>query len=143
MTLTLNPSVEHGDTGIRVSYTPGTQPIQDAIGNDALGLSSQSVTNTTGTPNTAPEITSPSSFDARENQAMVRRLAARDTDPGDEVTSWAIVGGADQGQFVITSDTGDLSFRTAPDFEAPGNNEYQVTVEVRSGAGGSLVSFGA
>ena len=38
VTLTLNPSVEHGDTGIRVSYTPGTQPIQDAIGNDALGL---------------------------------------------------------------------------------------------------------
>ena len=66
---------------------------------------------------------------------MVRRLAARDTDPGDEVTGWAIVGGTDRGQFAITSDTGDLSFRTAPDFEAPGDNAYEVTVEVRSGAG--------
>ena len=66
---------------------------------------------------------------------MARRLAARDTDPGDEVTGWEIVGGADQGQFTITSDTGDLSFRTAPDFEAPGDNEYLVTVEVKSGAG--------
>ena len=66
------------------------------------------MTNTTGAPNTAPQITSPSSFDVPENQAMVRRLVARDTDSGDEVTRWTIVGGADQGQFTITSDTGDL-----------------------------------
>ena len=67
VTLTLNPTVEHGDTGIRVSYTVptgvGANPIQDEVGNDARGLSSQSVTNTTGAPNTVPEITSPSSFD--------------------------------------------------------------------------------
>ena len=139
VTLTLNPAVEHGDTGIRVSYTVptgvGANPIQDEVGNEARGLSNQSVTNTTGAPNTAPEITSPSSFDVPENQSVARRLAARDTDPGDEVTGWEIVGGADQGQFTITSDTGDLSFRTAPDFEAPGDNEYLVTVEVTSGAG--------
>ena len=133
--LTLNPAVAHGDTGIRVSYTPDANPIRDAVGNDALGLSSRSVTNTTDAPNTAPQITSPSSFDVPENQAMVRRLVARDTDSGDEVTGWAIVGGADQGQFTITSDTGDLSFRTAPDFEGPGDNEYEVRVEVSSGAG--------
>ena len=133
--LTLNPAVEHGDTGIRVSYTPDANPIRDAVGNDALGLSSRSGTNTTGAPNTDPQITSPSSFDVPENQAMVRRLVARDTDPGDEVTGWDIVGGADQGQFTITSDTGDLSFRTAPDFEGPGDNEYEVRVEVSSGAG--------
>ena len=135
VTLTLNPAVAHGDTGIRVSYAPDTNPIRDAVGNDALALSNRSVTNTTGAPNTVPEITSPSSFDVPENQAMVRRLAARDTDPGDEVTGWAIVGGTDQGQFTITTDTGDLRFRTAPDFEAPGDNEYEVTVEVMSGAG--------
>ena len=61
--LTLNPAVEHGATGIRVSYTPGANPILDAVGNDALGLSSRSGTNTTGAPNTDPQITSPSSFD--------------------------------------------------------------------------------
>ena len=135
VTLTLDPAVEHGDMGIRVSYSPGTQPIRDAVGNDALGLSSQSVTNTTGAPNTAPEITSPGSFDVPENQALVRRLAARDDDPGDEVTGWEIVGGADRFQFSVAPDTGELSFRTAPDFEAPGDNEYEVTVEVRSGTG--------
>ena len=147
VTLTLNPAVEHEDTGIRVSYTPDTNPIRDAVGNDALGLSSQSVANTTGAPNTAPEITSPSSFDVPENQTLVRRLAARDDDPGDEVTGWSIVGGADGSQFSITSDTGDLSFQEAPDYESPTDvvssdppsgardNEYVVTVEVRSGAG--------
>ena len=135
VTLTLDPPVEHGDTGIRANYSPGTRPIRDAVGNDALGLSNRSVTNTTGAPNTAPEITSPGSFDVRENQSLARRLVARDTDPGDEVTGWEIVGGVDQGQFTITSDTGELSFRTAPDFEAPGDNEYEVTVEVRSGTG--------
>ena len=139
VTLTLNPAVEHGDTGIRVSYTVptgvGANPIQDEVGNDARGLSSRSVTNTTGAPNTVPEITSPSSFDVRENQSVARRLAARDTDPGDEVTGWEIVGGADQSEFSIASDTGELSFRDPPDFEAPGDNEYVVTVEVRSGAG--------
>ena len=142
VTLTLNPAVEQGDTGIRVSYSPGANPIRDAVGNDARGLSSQSVTNTTGAPNTAPEITSPSSFDVPENQLMARRLVARDTDAGDEVTGWEIVGGADQSRFAVTSDTGELSFREAPDYEMPvdlaspvGDNEYVVEVSVRSGAG--------
>ena len=139
VTLALNPAVEHGDTGIRVSYTVpagvGANPIQDEVGNDARGLSSRSVTNTTGAPNTDPEITSPNSFDVPENQLMARRLAARDTDPGDEVTGWEIVGGADQSEFSIASDTGELSFRDPPDFEGPGDNEYLVTVEVKSGAG--------
>ena len=140
VTLTLNPAVEHGDTGIRVSYTVPTgavaNPIRDAVGNQAAALSNRSVTNTTDTPNTAPEITSPGSFNVSENQVLARRLAGRDTDPGDEVTGWAITGGADQGQFEITSDTGDLSFRDAPDFEGSGDNRYEVTVEVTSGAGG-------
>ena len=147
VTLTLDPVVEHEDTGITVSYTPGTNPIRDAVGNDALGLSNEPVTNTTGAPNTAPEITSPGPFEVRENQARVTRLMARDADPGDEVTGWAIVGGADQGQFSMASDTGELSFLAMPDYESPadvasgdpasgaGDNEYVVAVRVRSGAG--------
>ena len=139
VTLFLNPAVEHGDTGIRVSYTVpmgvGANPIRDAVGNQARELSNRSVTNTTGAPNTAPEITSPSSIDVPENQLVARRLAARDTDPGDEVTGWALVGGADQSEFSIASDTGELSFRDPPDFEAPGDNQYAVTVEVTTGAG--------
>ena len=55
VTLTLNPAVEHGDTGIRVSYRPGTNPIQDAVGNDAVRLSNARVTNNTG-DTTAPTV---------------------------------------------------------------------------------------
>ena len=151
VTLRLNPAVEHGDTGIRVSYTvptgAGANPIQDAVGNDARGLNNQSVTNTTGAPNTGPEITTRGPLSVGENQALVRRLAARDADPGDEVTGWEIVGGADRFQFSVEPDTGELSFQTPPDYEDPtdeastdppsgvGDNEYLVTVEVRSGTG--------
>ena len=49
--LTLNPAVEHGETGLQVSYTVpagiGATPIQDRVGNDADGLSSEPVTNQT------------------------------------------------------------------------------------------------
>ena len=89
------------------------------MGNEARGLSNRSVTNTTGAQNTDPEITSPSSFDVPENQLVARRLAARDADPGDEVTGWAVVGGADRFQFSIAPDTGELSFREAPGLRIP------------------------
>ena len=55
VTLTLDPAVEHGETGIRVSYRPGVNPIQDAAGNDAVGLSNEPVTNNTG-DTTAPAV---------------------------------------------------------------------------------------
>ena len=45
---------------------------------------------------------------------------------------WA---GPTRSEFSIASDTGELSFRDPPDFEAPGDNQYLVTVEVKSGAG--------
>ena len=122
--------------GIRVSYSSGTRPIRDAVGNDALALSNRSVTNTTGAPNTAPEITSPGSFDVPGEPGAGEAAGWRGMiDPGDEVTGWEIVGGADRFQFSVARDTGELSFQTAPDFEAPRDNEYEVTVEVKSGTG--------
>ena len=57
VTLTLTPAVEHGETGITLSYTVptgmGESPIQDSAGNDAEALVSQPVTNET------PEMTAP------------------------------------------------------------------------------------
>ena len=50
--LTLDPAVEHGETGIRVSYTAptgtGATPIQDTAGNDADSFNNQQVSNNTG-----------------------------------------------------------------------------------------------
>ena len=42
VTLTLGSAVEQGDTGIRVSYTPGINPIRDAVGNESQGTEQRS-----------------------------------------------------------------------------------------------------
>ena len=53
VTLTLASAVTAGET-VTVSYTvPGTNPVQDAAGNDAAALTDQAVTNTTGGTNNA------------------------------------------------------------------------------------------
>ena len=52
VTLTLNVGAEHEEAGIQVSYTPGTHPIRDVPGNQAAGLSQESVRN--DTPDTTP-----------------------------------------------------------------------------------------
>ena len=51
--LTLDVGAEHEEAGIQVSYTPGTNPVQDVPGNDAETLSREPVTNDT------PDTTAP------------------------------------------------------------------------------------
>ena len=46
VTLTVSPAVAAGET-VTVSYTKGSNPIQDAVGNDAGNLSNRAVTNRT------------------------------------------------------------------------------------------------
>ena len=46
VTLTLTTPARHGDT-VTVSYTPGTPPLQDVVGNDAAAFNAQTVTNQT------------------------------------------------------------------------------------------------
>ena len=74
VTLTLDPAVEHGETGIRVSYTPGMKPIRDVPGNEAEALSRESVRNDT------PDTTSPevSSVAISSNPGSDRTYAAED-----------------------------------------------------------------
>ena len=45
--LTLRPAVEHGDTGITVSYTKGTNPLKDGDDNEVADFTDQEVTNDT------------------------------------------------------------------------------------------------
>ena len=97
--------------------------------------------------NRAPEITGAGVFEVAENRMRVGRLEAVDPDEGDEVAGYGIAGGADAALFEAESETGELSFREAPDYEAPGDvesaepasaagdNEYVVVVEVWSGEG--------
>ena len=46
--LTLNPAVTDTESGLRLSYQPGENPIEDTVGNAADGLNNQPVTNNTG-----------------------------------------------------------------------------------------------
>lgn len=69
-----------------------------------------------------------------ENQTLVTTVNAVDADGP---PTYAIVGGADAALFAIDAQTGALTFRTAPDFEAPadadGDNVYAVRVEASDG----------
>ena len=113
VTLTLDSPVTPGEA-VTVSYTAGTDPIQDAAGNAAEDLTEYTV----GSPgpvtppgrgggggggggggrptvNTDPVITTPGPFEVEENQTRVVRIEALDSDPGDAIRSYAIAGGAD------------------------------------------------
>ena len=97
--------------------------------------------------NAAPAFSSPAAFDAAENQAAAGMVVAADSDADDDVTGYAITGGADQSFFSIGATSGALTFDAAPNFEdakdvesvdpanAAGNNQYVVEVTATSGAG--------
>ena len=76
--LTLDPAVEQGETGIRVSYTvptgTGVSPLQDVLGNDADRLSNLPVTNET--PDTTPPAVS--KLEITSNPGTDRTYAAED-----------------------------------------------------------------
>ena len=97
--------------------------------------------------NRVPEITSTGPFEVEENTVRVAQLEAVDWDEEDEVTGYGIAGGADGGLFRVEAETGELSFKEAPDYENPADvesedprsaaadNEYILVVEVTSGEG--------
>ena len=80
-----------------------------------------------------PEITSETTFSVKEGNTAVATLTATDAD-ADSLT-WSIPtdGGADAALFTL-SNTGGLTFTTAPDYENPADadrdNVYAVTVQV-------------
>ncbi len=89
--------------------------------------------------NVAPTFSSSATFSAAENQTMAGTVEASDGDAGDDITGYAITGGADQSFFSIGATSGALTFNSAPNYEAPSdtdtNGSYVVTVEATSGAG--------
>ena len=91
--------------------------------------------------NVAPAVTSAATFNPAENQTTVGTVEASDSDTDDEVTGYALSGGADQALFSI-NDSGVLTFQAAPNYEDPEdagtNNAYEVTVQATSGTGGRV-----
>ncbi len=86
--------------------------------------------------NQTPSFTSATTASVVENSTAVMTVAASDPDAGTTLT-FAISGGADASLFTIDSQTGQLSFRTAPNYEvaadANHDNVYDLTVLVSDG----------
>ncbi|KEF41705.1 MAG: hypothetical protein ER33_10100 [Cyanobium sp. CACIAM 14] len=75
----------------------------------------------------------------RTNVASGQQLVTtlRASDPEGNPLTYSISGGADASRFTVDAKTGALSFKVAPNYEAPsdanGDNLYQVTVAVSDG----------
>ena len=91
----------------------------------------------------SPPLFSSGNFSVNENSVSVGTVEAEDPDTGDSITGYNISGGADFSLFEITN-AGILSFVSAPDFEAPGdddkNNEYVLIVSATGGSGNRRLS---
>ena len=102
-------------------------------------LSDHKVDGSRTTDNVAPSFTSLATFDAAENQTAAGTVVADDSDADDSVTGYAITGGADQALFEIGATSGELTFKSAPNFEDPQDtdtgNDYVVEVTATSGTG--------
>ena len=90
------------------------------------------------TGNVAPSFSSSATFDAAENQFTAGTVLATDSDADDEITGYAITGGADQAFFSSVTN-GLLTFDAAPNYEDAKdqgtNNTYVVDVTATSGTG--------
>ena len=114
-------------------------------GGDSLSVDNVQVSYDTGAANSAPTISSngggtTASVTVGENSTVVTTVTATDVDAG-HTLGYSIAGGADAARFTIHNSTGQLSFVSAPSYEAPadsgGNNVYDVTVQVSDGQGGT------
>jgi Domain of unknown function (DUF4347)/Cadherin domain/Right handed beta helix region/Periplasmic copper-binding protein (NosD) len=116
--------------------------VQVADGNG--GLATQAIAVTVTNVNEAPAITSngggaSAGITIAENQTALAAVTSVDVDGG--AAQYSIAGGADAARFTIDAAAGSLSFRSAPDFEAPSDadrdNVYELVVAVADGNGGS------
>ena len=103
---------------------------------DGTNSASQTITVTVTDVNEPPEITSSAVVNVPEGAITVLTVTATDADTGTTLT-YAASGGADQALFSINQNNGGLTFKTAPDFETPEdqdrNNNYEVEVTASDG----------
>lgn len=89
--------------------------------------------------NAAPSFSSAAQVDVDENTGGSFYTAAASDADGDTL-SYSILSSGDGALFQIDTSSGEVSFVTAPDFEAPGDagadNAYNLTIRVTDGRGG-------
>ena len=145
--LALNPAVEQSETGLTVSYTAPTGTdtggIQDLVGNEADGLSSEPVWSdapdtTDPVANRAPEFpSSETSWTIPEMPGpipypiglSIGRVEATDSDTGD-MLSYSL-GGDDAASFDIVASTGWVLNEAVLDYEV--KTQYTIIVSVHDG----------
>lgn len=86
--------------------------------------------------NSNPTFTSQPAISVPENSTAVLTVTATDAEAPPQTVSFAITGGADAALFDLAT-TGELTFKTAPDFEGLHGNDYFVDVTASDGAGGT------
>ncbi len=115
--------------------------VTDGNGGSAVQNIAVTVTDVNEQANRAPVINSSATASVQENQTSAIDVNATDED-GDSI-DYSITGGADAALFNIVTDTGVVTFKAAPDFEAPtdsgGTNVYAITVTAADVNGGSDV----
>ena len=117
-------------SGQQVSLSVGANTIKMRV---TSGDETETQTHTVVvTRNNLPVFTTTSPISVEENSTFVADLEA--TDAENHELTWYIAGGFDSSRFTVTSE-GELTFKSAPDFENPAdsneNNDYVVTVGVR------------
>ncbi|WP_242185907.1 peroxidase family protein [Sphingomonas sp. CARO-RG-8B-R24-01] len=132
-----------GPTGLLADgITPG-DGTDLLVGIQALEFNFNETTGTGTVFNLSTQVfQSPATFSLNENTTLAGTVAAVATLP----VSYSIVtgagAGADAALFTINATTGALSFRTAPNFEAPlaagGGNIYDVVVQASDAAGATM-----
>ncbi|MFC1766877.1 cadherin domain-containing protein, partial [Planctomycetota bacterium] len=110
------------------------------------GTDTQTITVTVTDANDAPVISSDgggstASVNVAENTTAVTTVVASDADS--DTRSYSLTGGTDQSKFSINSNSGVLTFQSAPNYESPTdsdtNNTYVVQVTASDGNGGTDV----
>ena len=108
----------------------------NVVANDGELTASQSIIVSVSDVNEAPVISSARTVSVRENTADVV-YEARATDPDADSTLTYRLEGADASKFNINASTGAVTFKSLPDFEAPGSsaasNAYTFSVLVSDG----------
>ncbi|MCW1381903.1 cadherin [Novosphingobium sp. KCTC 2891] len=121
----------------------GANNVYDVIvtASDGTLIDTQALAVTVTNVNEAPIITSngggaTAAVSVAENTTAVTTVTS--TDPEGTALAYSISGGADAGRFNINATTGALSFKSAPNFEAPAdagaNNVYDVIVTASDGS---------
>ena len=142
LTFTLRTTPSHGTAAFKpdakgvITYTPmanynGRDTFEYIATGDENGYDQATVTVTVTPVNDAPVVTGDATVRYAENgTAAVAIYTATDPD-GDTITGGLTLSGADAEDFSISTG-GALTFRTAPDFETPADentdNVYNVTV---------------